>query len=229
MTVGGEAFAGRDVYGQSFSRLSGFVRYGGDSARATTVDMEDEDSDQRSGRRTWRGAVRRCRRERQPGAHQSGTRVPRSRTARGVGPHFGLGARRAVSANNDLGVRLELDAGRRALADRCAPGRLSSPLQRFVRARPVLRASIATISRPRPIRCTAGSARSGAISFPVAAQMGPGIRFSPRAEHRARSRAADRPAGLAAGQLLQDRQRSPLPLAAVLNPPSSPRSTYLAQ
>ena len=30
VTVGGEAFAGRDVYGQSFSRLSGFVRYGGD-------------------------------------------------------------------------------------------------------------------------------------------------------------------------------------------------------
>ena len=30
MTVGGELFGGRDIYGKSFSRLSAFVRYGGD-------------------------------------------------------------------------------------------------------------------------------------------------------------------------------------------------------
>jgi hypothetical protein len=30
-------------------------------------------------------------------------------TTNGFGPHFGLGARRAVSANNDLGVRVEAD------------------------------------------------------------------------------------------------------------------------
>ena len=47
VTVGGEALAGRDVYGQSFSRLSGFVRYGGDQHTHDGAAVAGEDdSDQ---------------------------------------------------------------------------------------------------------------------------------------------------------------------------------------
>ena len=35
--------------------------------------------------------------------------MPITTSSLGVGPHVGLGARRAVSANNDLGVRVEFD------------------------------------------------------------------------------------------------------------------------
>ena len=35
--------------------------------------------------------------------------LPITTSSFGVDPHFGLGARRAVSANNDLGVRVEFD------------------------------------------------------------------------------------------------------------------------
>jgi hypothetical protein len=43
MTIGGEAFGGRDVDGKSFSRLSGFVRYGGDEHTRDDGSL-DEDS-----------------------------------------------------------------------------------------------------------------------------------------------------------------------------------------
>ena len=42
VTVGGEVLAGRDVYGESFSRLSGFVRYGGDEHTRDDGTVEDE-------------------------------------------------------------------------------------------------------------------------------------------------------------------------------------------
>jgi hypothetical protein len=107
VTVGGEALVGRDVYGQSFSRLSGFVRYGGD--QRTRDEGADDDSD---------GAV--------PNEHGAevfvdagvavsevhidlGPGVPKTTTSPGADPHFALGARRAVSESNDLGVRVEVD------------------------------------------------------------------------------------------------------------------------
>ena len=108
LTVGGEAFGGRDVYGKSFARLSGFVRYGGDD-RTRDDGALDEDS--------YSGAPQ------QPGAERfvdAGLNVNRVRTDLdptipittsrwAVGPHIGLGTRRAVSSKNDLGVRAEFD------------------------------------------------------------------------------------------------------------------------
>jgi hypothetical protein len=108
VTVGGEAFAGRDFSGQTFSRLSAFVRYGGDS-RTRDDDAMDEDS--YGGGPAERGAeiyvdagvnANKVRTNTEPN-------LPTTITSLGFGPHFGVGARRAVTANNDLGVQLELD------------------------------------------------------------------------------------------------------------------------
>jgi hypothetical protein len=108
LTIGGEAFGGRDVYGKSFTRLSGFVRYGGDEH---TRDDGRLDEDSYDGAREQRGAerfvdaginVNKVRKDVAP-------EIPIVSSKIGVDPHVGLGARRAVSANNDLGVRVELD------------------------------------------------------------------------------------------------------------------------
>jgi len=108
MTIGGEVFGGRDIYGKSFSRLSGFVRYGGDEH---TRDDGSLNEDSYSGGPDAHGAelfvdagmsVNRVRADLEPG-------IPITTSKWGFDPHIGVGARRAVSANNDLGVRLELD------------------------------------------------------------------------------------------------------------------------
>jgi Capsule assembly protein Wzi len=108
MTIGGEVFGGRDIYGKSFSRISGFVRYGGDEH---TRDDGSLNEDSYSGGPDAHGAelfvdagmsVNKVRADVEPG-------IPITTSKWGFGPHIGVGARRAVSANNDLGVRLELD------------------------------------------------------------------------------------------------------------------------
>ena len=107
-TLGGEALYGHDVFGESFWRLSGFVRYGGDSKTRDDGTVEDE---------SYQG-----------GANPKGSEVfadvgvnvnrvieslaseiPQYTTPWTADPHFGLGARRAVTANADLGVRAEVD------------------------------------------------------------------------------------------------------------------------
>ena len=107
-TLGGEVMYGHDVFGESFWRLSGFVRYGGDSKTRDDGAVEDE---------SYRG-----------GPNPKGAQwfadvgvninrvtvnltpqVPQYTTSDQVDPHFALGARRAVSQNNDLGVRAEID------------------------------------------------------------------------------------------------------------------------
>jgi hypothetical protein len=110
LTVGAEADAGRDVYGDSFTRLSAFVRLGDGHARAAEAADEDDDNPYGEG----------------PDEHGSemfvdagvnvnqvradpGPPIPITTTPVGFGAHFGFGARRAVSQYNDLGVRLELD------------------------------------------------------------------------------------------------------------------------
>ena len=108
MTLGGELFGGRDVDGKSFSRISAFVRYGGDE-RTRDDGMLDEDSnsggpdDHRAERFVDVGMnFNRVRTNVEPD-------LPTVTSKLGIDPHFGLGARRAVSANNDLGVRIEVD------------------------------------------------------------------------------------------------------------------------
>src|SRR5277367_2740568 len=109
LTVGGEAFGGRDIYGTYFSRLSGFVRYGGDSRTRDDAAYDGEDAE--SSGVDHHGAEVFV----DVGANANKVRVdlnqilPITTTPIGYGPHYGIGARRAVSASNDLGVRAEFD------------------------------------------------------------------------------------------------------------------------
>jgi hypothetical protein len=109
VTVGGEILTGRDVFGKSFARLSGFVRYGGE--KRTREDVDDDDDDEGTHQTDSRGAevfvdvganANKVRTDLEPG-------IPITTSKLNFGPHFGLGARRAVTDNGDLGVRLEMD------------------------------------------------------------------------------------------------------------------------
>ena len=71
LTVGGEVLAGRDVFGESFSRLSGFVRYGGDS-HTRDYDGGDEDDDAAPVSDEPHGVLHRRRRQREQGADRPG-------------------------------------------------------------------------------------------------------------------------------------------------------------
>jgi hypothetical protein len=107
LTVGGEVLAGRDVFGKSFSRLSAFVRYGGDRH------IRDDDS----GDDDQSAATAEPQVELFADAGASANRVradfnqvlPITTSKVLFSPHFAVGARRAVNDKNDWGVRLELD------------------------------------------------------------------------------------------------------------------------
>ena len=107
LTVGGEVDSGRDVFAQNFTRILGFVRYGGD-AKTRDDDLGDETSvapARKNGAEWFVDA----------GVNANTVKVnvepnlPVETTKWGFGPHFGIGARRAVSKHNDLGARVELD------------------------------------------------------------------------------------------------------------------------
>jgi hypothetical protein len=106
LTVGAELLTGKDEFGKSFSRLSGFVRYGADEH--TAEPSPDDDS---SGAAEPRGAERFV----DVGMNASKVRAdvqlgfPAIYTPWGFGPHVAVGARRAVSEHADLGVRVEFD------------------------------------------------------------------------------------------------------------------------
>jgi hypothetical protein len=109
VTAGAQATVGRDVYGDSFTRFAVFVRYGGDArSRADDSPTYDEDSEDAKPDTHAEWFV-----DAGVNAHQvrtdPGPPNPVTTSPVGFGPHLGLGARRAVSVNNDLGVRLELD------------------------------------------------------------------------------------------------------------------------
>jgi hypothetical protein len=101
--VGAEVFAGRDVFGESFSRVGAFFRYAGETAPA--VSSFDPDA---SGPidRTAEVFV-----EAGLGASRIRSEVDVNvfDTQEAAGAHVAVGARRAVSDSSDLGVRLELD------------------------------------------------------------------------------------------------------------------------
>lgn len=110
VTVGGEVLAGRDVYGKSFSRLSAFVRYGGDQhTRDDGPGDDDSPGDTDDGHSPHvelfvdaGGSASRIRTDLQKGISITTSNVL-------FGPHVAVGARREVSDNNDWGVRLEFD------------------------------------------------------------------------------------------------------------------------
>jgi hypothetical protein len=106
LVVGGELLAGKDVFGESVSRLAAFVRYteslkDGYHSLGTTPSTVVE----AKGTEMFVDA----------GVNAYEIRLnPDSETAQivssmQVSPHVGIGARRAVSARNDLGARVELD------------------------------------------------------------------------------------------------------------------------
>jgi len=109
VTVGAEATAGRDVDGSSFTRFDAFVRYGG-APRSRADDAPEADEDSAAAPDTHGGEL-----FIDAGVSASRVRLdldgaaPVTTSSVGSDPHFGFGARRAVSAQNDLGVRLELD------------------------------------------------------------------------------------------------------------------------
>jgi hypothetical protein len=107
LTVGGEVLAGHDVFGKSFSRLSGFVRYGGPQHPRDYEASDDDGDDDTPAVGTELfvdagGNANQVRTDLQKGYPITTSKVM-------FGPHFALGARRAVTDNGDLGVRLEVD------------------------------------------------------------------------------------------------------------------------
>jgi hypothetical protein len=104
--IGGQIDAGQDVFGGRFTRLSGFMRYG-DALRSAYSGSAGEASSSRrpDGAELFVDV----------GANANRVTVdltnvtPKFNTRLAVGPHIGLGARRAVSEHQDLGVRLEAD------------------------------------------------------------------------------------------------------------------------
>ena len=111
LTLGGEVMAGRDVDGKSFSRIAGFVRYGGDSRTRDEGSPDGDSGDEGATTHDAHGAETFV----DAGLNANQVRispeklVPVIITPWAIDPHFGLGARRAVTDQADLGVRVEVD------------------------------------------------------------------------------------------------------------------------
>jgi hypothetical protein len=114
LTLGGEAEGGHDVFGKNFTRLSGFVRYGGDSQTRDYIDNDSADNDEEETSAAkppqdgeWfadiGGNVNRVITAIAP--------VPSQVSSPHFGAHLALGGRRAVSEHNDFGARVEYDEG----------------------------------------------------------------------------------------------------------------------
>ena len=103
LMVGAEAYSGRDVFGEHFSRFAAFVRYAGDTAPIGTSGGEPLSVASSEGSETFI----------QAGAASNSVNINLDGTAHStvsnVGAHFAVGARRPVSDRSDLGARLELD------------------------------------------------------------------------------------------------------------------------
>jgi len=106
-TVGAEVQAGRDVFGDNYSRLAGFVRYSDEGVVLGDTLEEDSDSASAPGSAIFTDVGVAANKVRVNLG--KGDAAPVYATSVQAEPHFGLGARRAVSDNSDLGVRLELD------------------------------------------------------------------------------------------------------------------------
>jgi hypothetical protein len=101
--AGAEVFAGRDVFGGSFSRAGAFFRYAGDMNMAVSSYGADfTGTPDKTAELFVEVGVSANKTDIVPDENVLFTR-------RNTGAHLGLGARRAVSDRSDLGVRLELD------------------------------------------------------------------------------------------------------------------------
>ncbi len=108
-TVGVELEGGRDVFGASFSRLSGFLRLNEPSAGLTGLLADSLEGN------TYSDATKRGELFVGAGAIEYRTRTDLTTiAARTTGPgrtgaHFEVGARRFVTEHQDLGTRIELE------------------------------------------------------------------------------------------------------------------------
>ena len=103
VTVGGEAIAGRDVFGERYSRLAAFARFGTDHRGLGGYTDSDAKADDSVEYFIDAGSsASRVRVEIADGSPKYVTEVA-------YAPHVGIGARRAVSDRSDLGARIEFD------------------------------------------------------------------------------------------------------------------------
>jgi len=104
--VGSEVDYGRDVFGEHYTRVSAFLRFG------DALHAGDEDADDAAAYTRPEHAEVHV----DAGVAASSiladitTNRPRTETGTGFGPHLTLGARNAVSEHQDLGAALEADA-----------------------------------------------------------------------------------------------------------------------
>lgn len=122
-TRGLELDLGRDVYGKNFARLAAFVRLDGGNQQGAAADVDDDDTQQANDAQDIEDNAQAAKFERFVDVGVSGGRLgldlggfsaaQEAATAvqyrSVISPHLGLGVRRAVSANGDLGVRAEFD------------------------------------------------------------------------------------------------------------------------
>jgi hypothetical protein len=104
--VGVEVDAGRDVFGGSFTRVAGFLRYG-DALRSGNAESLDESpgAERADGSELYLDVGVSSNRIQQDVA----STLPRTTTPAASGAHIGIGARRQVSEHQDLGVAIEAD------------------------------------------------------------------------------------------------------------------------
>jgi hypothetical protein len=107
-TIGAEAYAGRDVFGESFSRIAAFARYTPTSAGFFSGQEDASDAPETvetHGAEVFVDAGANSNRVKIDISDESARVTTKSTTA----PHFAFGARRAVSDHSDLGARIEYD------------------------------------------------------------------------------------------------------------------------
>jgi hypothetical protein len=102
-TVGAEVQAGKDVFGESYSRLAGFARFGDEWADGAR-DLSASGARPRGAELFVDAGVNASR-----VLIRLGDGTGPTPTSTQIAPHVGIGARRAVSDQSDLGVRAEFD------------------------------------------------------------------------------------------------------------------------
>jgi hypothetical protein len=103
--IGSEVDYGRDVFGQHYTRVAAFLRYG-DALHGGEADGDESAAASRPEGMEFHvdvGAVA------SSVAAQITSDTPRVSSGNGFGPHLAVGARRAASAHQDIGAAVELD------------------------------------------------------------------------------------------------------------------------
>lgn len=103
---GAEVNVGRDVFGEDFRRIGAFVRYSPGATQQFGGELESLPEQATRHVAVFVDAgINASRLEFDP---SNGGRTPISKIST-VGPHVGVGVRRAVTSSSDLGVRVEMD------------------------------------------------------------------------------------------------------------------------